>query len=462
MCYNLNMRKKKKSIEKVVDYEDYNKYTEVYNVLSDEVLTDIGDLEEDYQRWIQERKAMLPLTKDERDKIEAVIKLELLKMWKKAKEDANGPDMDKGFFRYEDILSIPYVKDFFNILTANGDRNIGKTYSSRRIARDVVKRGKRWAWIRNIDDEVKAQVVSDEEKFLAPNGWAHTEGTSKAPNITNLKGNIVGYYRPLNTSAKLKSIEFPDVELMVYEEFNEVVIPHKFLKMVKLASTMQRHEPNFMMILQANYVDQNDEILRSLGVGSKTLTKEDFVIFNWELGALVINIPKGIYRQPPDKSKDTAYRASLGSYEVWKSQYGGGFSNEEPINIVNENEFSSISPVFNIYMQKLSTSTKYGAHKLTLYKVYDKEGKMHNVITTTKGANSKQIFVVDYVNKIQYPSAEIISLDALEMLISKWNNGNLKTTDIDTHKLITAIFARALQKHDQAKNEIEDIENMVS
>lgn len=433
-----------------------------YEKLSDELLIDIDDLENDYQRFLEERKNILVISREEKEKIEAVIKLELLKMWSKAKKLAEGDDEDLGYFRYEDIYKIPYVSDYFNIVTANGDRNIGKTYSSRRMARDVNKESKRWFWLRNIDDEIEAQVDSDKEKFLDPHGWIK-DGKKHMPNILDRQGNLVGYYRALNTSAKLKSIEFPEVDLLVYEEFNEVKIQHKYMKFIKLLSTIQRQNPKLKAILQANYVDQNDEMLQALGVGMKKLTKEDFVIFNWEVGALIINIPKGVYRQPKDKKNNTAYRASLATYDGWKSQYGGGFSNEEPVNIINENEFSNVKAIFNIYTKNpTALKQSYGAYKLTLYHVWDKQGKQHNVITTTKGTNNSPIFVIEYLNKIHYPTAELITHEALMYLINAWNNNNLKTTSIEVHAVVSMIFAKALQIYDKQENDIEDVENMVS
>lgn len=433
-----------------------------YEELSDDLLVDIKDLQDDYDRFLEERRNIIDIPQEEKDKIEATIKLGLLRMWKQAKKDALGDDLNKGYFRYEDVFAIPYVEDHFNIFTANGDRNIGKTWSSRRVARDTVKTEKRWFWLRNIDDEIEAQVDSDKELFLDPNGWLQT-GKKHMPNIVDQNKNIIGFYRALNTSAKLKSIEFPEVDLLVYEEFNEVKIQHKYLKFIKLLSTIQRQNPKLKTILQANYVDQNDDVLQALGMGMKKLSKEDFVIFNWEVGALIINIPKGIYRQPKDKSKNTAYRASLATFDGWKSQYGGGFGNEEPINIINEADIFNVEPQFNIFTKNAtSVNAAYGAYKLTVYHVWDRDGKKHNVITTTKGTNDKQVFVYEYLNKIHYPTAEMISHEALMYLIQQWNTNNLKTTSIEVHAIISMIFAKALQIYDRDENDIEDIENMVS
>ena len=448
------------------------KINEEYDVIKDinvdEMTSDLIGNEEgldDYQLYLNERKAMLPGTKEEREKIEVIVKLQILDIFKEAKIMASGDDDNLGYFKYRPFREISYIKDFFPIISVSSDRNQGKSYSSHEEITRVAAMKRRFMMIRNIDDEVKAQIDSDSDQdgWLTDLGW--TNGASaKMPNIIDLHKQVVGYYRALNTSSKFKSVDFPKVDLIVYEEFNEVGISDKYMKFVKFVSSIIRFNPDGWAILQANYVNQQDEMLQALGVGGKQLDVKDFVIFNWEVGAILVFVPKGIYRKPKDQKKDLAYRTSLGKFDVWKSQFGGGFSNEEPINIVSENSFTSIKPVFNIYHQNVSSRTasgkEYGAFKMTLYKVYDDEGRMQNVLTTTKGSNNKPIFIYDYLNKIKYPHAHLMDIASLDNLIEEWNTGNLKTTEMKTHEAITAMFAvakRALQADDEYISEIENI-----
>ena len=439
---------------------------DIENIYNSDLISISDSLKDDYQIFLEERKSMIPLTQEERDLIESKIRLGVLQMFSRASELAKGDNQELGFFRYEDIFKIPYVNDYFNIFVANGDRNIGKSYSSQRMVRNVVKNGKKFMWWRNIDDEIKAQLKSDlNGGWIAKLGWNFT-GSAKMPDIVDLNHNIVGYYRALNTSAKFKSTDFPDTDIIIYEEYNAVSISDKPLKMIKMISTIQRFNPNLKVILQANYTDQNDDILQFLGIGSKKLTKKDIVIFNWEIGSIIINIPKNIYRKPKNKTTNVAYRASLGDYSIWKSQYGGGFANEEPVNIISEKTFASIKPVFNIFIFNSTTFNKnikkYGAYKLTLYHVYDEMGKKHNILREMVGSNSKPIFVFDHLNQIKYPTAHLISLEALDGLIDEWNRGNLKTINTNTHEVITSILASGMKMLMQNKKEIEEVENMIN
>lgn len=432
--------------------------------LEKDLLDDIIE-NNDYEQWLKERQDILPLTKEGREQVEQIIKIKILQVFAKIKQDKleNPNDPEIGWFKYRPFFEIDEIKDYFPIRVFSGDRNIGKSTSSREEMVNTVRNKGRFLFFRNIDDEVKEQISSHEENFLFPNGWTNF-GSAKLPNIVDLKGNLVGWYRAMNTSAKFKSIDFPNTKLIVWEEFNEVKIAKPFEKFVKMVSTAQRHNPDCVAIIQANYVDQFHEVLQALGLGYQKLTNKDIVAFNWESGAIIVNIPKGIYNSTQkDKSKDLGYRASLTSFDIWKSQYGGGFGNEEPINIIKESSFTSVTPIFNIYYQNTSsTNRQYGAFKMTLYHVYDDNGKKHNVLTETKGSNNCPIFIYDVLNKILYPHAHLMSIDSLESLIYEWNIGNLKTTSLEVHAKISVLLANAKKALMNDEEDITKIENIIS
>lgn len=434
-----------------------------YLELKQELLVE-KDLKSSYQTYLEERASMLPLNKEERERVEAVIKNQILQIFKKNKEWAQGEDEDKGFFKYAHFRAIPEVREYFQILAAIGDRNMGKSTSAKEEVDGVVKLGRKFMWLRNIDDEVEGQLNSDvgEKGWLTDRGWSY-EGNKKSPTIVSPNGAELGWYRPVNTSSKLKSIEFPDTDLIVYEEFPEGNVKNKYYKFVKLVSTILRFNPNGWAIMQANYVDQQDDMLQKLGVGSKTRKVEDFVHFNWEVGAMIIFIPQGIYRQPKDKKNDRARRLSLGDYDTWKSQYGGGFDNEEPNNIIDMKQISHLEPIFNIYTGDASSRAdvrKYGAFKLTLYHVYDNEGNIHNVLSKTFEPNDKPVFIFEALNKVLYPHAMMMEYEALDNLLHEWNTGNLKTNTLAAHERISYIFANAvkiLSRDEEYITEIEEI-----
>lgn len=444
----MKLRKKDKEIEEF----DYNS-----------LLQEVTE-ENDYEQWLKERQEILPLTKEGREQVESIIRIKILQILKQVKDDklAYPDDKEVGWFKYKPYFEIEEIKDYFPIRVFSGDRNIGKSTSSREEMVSAVRNNGRFLFFRNIDDEVKEQVSSHEETFLFPNGWTNA-GSAKLPNIVDMQGNLVGWYRAMNTSAKFKSIDFPNTKLIIWEEFNEVKIQNPFMKFVKMVSTAQRHNPDCVALIQANYVDQFHEVLQALGLGYQKLTNKDIVAFNWEAGAIIVNIPKGIYNSTQkDKSKDLGYRASLTKYDAWKAQYGGGFSNEQPINIVEEKKIVAVEPQFNIYYQNTSSLNKtYGAFKMTLYHAYDEDGKKHNILTETKGSNNCPIFIYDILNKILYPHANLMDIDSLDNLIYEWNIGNLKTTSLEVHSKITVLLANAKRALMRNEEDIEKIENII-
>ncbi|MCS5736447.1 UNVERIFIED_CONTAM: hypothetical protein RF648_18235 [Kocuria sp. CPCC 205274] len=86
------------------------------------------------------------MSESERQLIEAKIKLDIVKAFRKRKGD---------FFHYEDILEIPLLKEYFKIIVCTGDRNIGKSYSLRNISTKH-----KFVWMRNQRNELEAQVKS--------------------------------------------------------------------------------------------------------------------------------------------------------------------------------------------------------------------------------------------------------------------------------------------------------------
>ena len=137
----------KKSVEKI--YADI-KETD-YDDLSKGILKE-KSVDNDYQAFLDERKAMLSYKKEDRDKIELIIKLEILKIFREAREMAQGEDDNLGYFKYKPFRAIELLKENFPIISVSGDRNMGKSYSSHEEIRDVVAMDRRFMMIRNIDN----------------------------------------------------------------------------------------------------------------------------------------------------------------------------------------------------------------------------------------------------------------------------------------------------------------------
>lgn len=164
-------------------------------------------------------------------------------------------------------------------------RNRGKSFeiSSQAIA-DAYYDKKQFAYVRRHDAttyEVE-QYFEDKKQFILD----MTDG--KSIGITKVKGklffyhietddngdvrkvidNECGYFFPLSTQAKFKSLQYPEVYNMIYEE---VLTDENYLnaepeKLMNLYSTLRRHKQNFRCWLISNLVSVVNPYSNSWGI----------------------------------------------------------------------------------------------------------------------------------------------------------------------------------------------------
>lgn len=98
-----------------------------------------------------------------------------------------------------------------------GGRSIGKTYYYKRKAiRDFIKKKKQFIYLRRYKEELQKTIGSffNDVKNEFPE---HT--FSIKSNKFYIDGEIAGFYFPLSTSHILKSMSFPDVQTIIFDEF---------------------------------------------------------------------------------------------------------------------------------------------------------------------------------------------------------------------------------------------------
>lgn len=412
-----------------------------------------------FEIFLEERaKRLNYLSEDKRKEIELKISIFVTKTFKDIKNSK-----EEHFFSYEPFLEHPLIKKYFMMYCFTGDRNIGKTTSSKKYASKVVANGKKFMMLRNIDDEVEQQANSDEEHWWPSNAFFRG-GTSKMPNVENINEEIVGYYRAVNTIGKFKSIEFPDVWLAIYEEFNSEVRMQKgrFRRFSEFITTLQRHNSEMRLILQANYVNQDDEMLQKLGVGLEEISPTKLVIFNWITGALIVFIPKGIYKSTSnDEEKERKYLGkglALNDHETWVKQFGGRFVSHRRTNIINSTNIVAIKDVmYNMCFSPVSNSDI----TLTMYRAYDKKNNLINYFTQQMGENEAPTLVFDNFSELKNINAIRLESDMLESLIIAWKNNEIKTDSSDTYDLIIRVLSNAKKVIDNSGFFIGEIENLV-
>lgn len=103
-----------------------------------------------------------------------------------------------------------------------GNRGGGKTYGwQKRCIKRFLKKGKQFMWCRRYQTEIDTLISNDEENnfFSAIRAEFpdHTFEISKDRLL--IDGDVCGYLVALSTSAKLKSVPYPNVETIVLDEF---------------------------------------------------------------------------------------------------------------------------------------------------------------------------------------------------------------------------------------------------
>lgn len=121
-----------------------------------------------------------------------------------------------GDFEYYDVNRTLSKQRLFNFVL--GGRGMGKTYSAKkRVIDTFLKRKKQFVYIRRFDTDLKPSMIqnffSDIEDIYPDHDFRVGNGVFK------IDGDIAGWYIPLSTASRLKSIPFPNVWLIVFDEF---------------------------------------------------------------------------------------------------------------------------------------------------------------------------------------------------------------------------------------------------
>lgn len=99
-----------------------------------------------------------------------------------------------------------------------GPRGAGKTYSSKgRAIKNWIRKGEQFVYLRRYETELKPSEI---EKFFDDIGGEY-------PNITfhvkhgkfYIDGEVAGFYMPLSKAAQFKSVPYPLVSLIIFDEF---------------------------------------------------------------------------------------------------------------------------------------------------------------------------------------------------------------------------------------------------
>lgn len=171
-----------------------------------------------------------------------------------------------------------------------GGRGIGKTYSA---TLDLAKRESDWKFIfmRRTDAEIEKLITKHTHPFKIINRNEHLtiDAEYNAKERTGVfydkpkqdegedDRKVLGYAAALSTFAKMRGIDYSDVDTIVFDEF----IPEKHVHKIKgegeaflhMYETVNRNrefegQPPVRVIMMANAINLNNDILLSMGIVS--------------------------------------------------------------------------------------------------------------------------------------------------------------------------------------------------
>ena len=100
-----------------------------------------------------------------------------------------------------------------------GPRSTGKTYAfSFRCAKDFITKKRRFIWMRQTQEDIK-RIYSTWQSNIITNSFfeGHTIDTDE--HTITIDGEMAGMFIPASLAKKYKSVAFPDVDYIIYDEF---------------------------------------------------------------------------------------------------------------------------------------------------------------------------------------------------------------------------------------------------
>lgn len=138
------------------------------------------------------------------------------------------------------------------------NRGAGKTFTFKDwCIKDFIKNGNQFIWVRRYETELKSKMVNaffDDIRELYPN----VELTVKN-NVPMINGKQAGYFVPLSTSMKLKSVPFPHVNKIIFDEFIIDKSSFRYIQnepelLLDLLETVDRKRDKTRLILLGNRI----------------------------------------------------------------------------------------------------------------------------------------------------------------------------------------------------------------
>ena len=167
-----------------------------------------------------------------------------------------------------------------------GERSNGKTYSSLDYALDnFIKNGEQFAYVRRWGEDIRKKQMSQLFAAHAENGeiaklskqnWTGMDYTGNKFKLTKadeegkliISEEIAGYAFDLNSMEHYKSISFPRITTIIFDEFlsRNGYLPNEFILFTNVISTIVRQRNNVKIIMLGNTVNKSCPYFQEMGL----------------------------------------------------------------------------------------------------------------------------------------------------------------------------------------------------
>lgn len=167
-----------------------------------------------------------------------------------------------------------------------GERSNGKTYSSLDYALDnFIKNGEQFAYVRRWGEDIRKKQLSQLFAAHAENGeiaklskqnWTGMDYTGNKFRLTKsdeegkliISEDIAGYAFDLNSMEHYKSISFPRITTIIFDEFlsRNGYLPNEFILFTNVISTIVRQRNNVKIIMLGNTVNKSCPYFQEMGL----------------------------------------------------------------------------------------------------------------------------------------------------------------------------------------------------
>lgn len=175
-----------------------------------------------------------------------------------------------------------------------GERSNGKTYGFKLLAlQNFFENNKQFMYVRRNVEEIRPKrmsqffedmsdlIIACGEKFFPQYDYVFVStGSGKfdlygyiEETATKVFIATMGFYTALNQARYDKSVPFPDVTLLCWDEFLTPVgeLQEEFSLFINLISTVKRKRTDFIVYCLANTVNRNSKFLNAIGINVRDL-----------------------------------------------------------------------------------------------------------------------------------------------------------------------------------------------